>query len=59
MADKEIVEKAKAKLSEEEYLHLKDWIHQQRRYKERKDYTKGYNAGFKKASHNNPCKEEK
>ncbi len=48
MADRTIVDRAIKKLSDEEYLHLRDYLISAIKREERTDYAKGYNAGRKK-----------
>ena len=47
MANIDIVDKAIKKLTEEEFIHLKDWILLSRIHEEKLSYAKGYNTGKK------------
>ena len=49
MSDIKIVERARNKLTWDEFLHLQDYFISKLKDEERTNYSKGYNAGKKKA----------
>ncbi len=49
MANMKIVQEAKDKLTSEEYLNLQDYFLSTIKYEDRESYSKGYNAGMKRA----------
>lgn len=49
MANMKIVQSAKEKLTSEEWLQVQDYIISTIKYEDRKNYSKGYQAGLKRS----------